>query len=38
MGGIVEAGREEPTLRPDSLAALEALERDLALDVFVTPT
>jgi alkyl hydroperoxide reductase subunit F len=38
VGAIVEAGREEPTLHPDSLAALEELERDLALDVFVTPT
>ena len=38
VGGIVEAGRDEPTLRPDSLVALETLERDLALDVFVTPT
>ena len=38
VGGIVEAGREEPTLRPDSLAALEELDRDLTLDVFVTPT
>jgi alkyl hydroperoxide reductase subunit F len=38
VGGIVEAGREEPTLRADSLAALEELDRDLALDVFVTPT
>ena len=38
VGGIVEAGREEPTLHPDSLAALEELDRDLALDVFVTPT
>jgi hypothetical protein len=38
VGAIVEAGREEPTLRPDSLAALEELDRDLALDVFVTPT
>src|SRR5215471_17389410 len=38
VGGIVEAGRAEPTLRPDSLAALEDLDRDLALDVFVTPT
>jgi alkyl hydroperoxide reductase subunit F len=38
VGGIVEAGRDEPTLRPDSLAALEELDRDLALDVFVTPT
>jgi alkyl hydroperoxide reductase subunit F len=38
VGGIVEAGREEPTLRPDSVAALEELDRDLTLDVFVTPT
>jgi alkyl hydroperoxide reductase subunit AhpF len=38
VGAIVEAGRAEPSLRPDSLAALEELDRDLALDVFVTPT
>ena len=38
VGGVVEAGREEPTLRPDSLEALEELDRDLALEVFVTPT
>jgi len=38
VGAIVEAGRKEPTLRPDSLAALEELDRDLTLDVFVTPT
>ena len=38
VGAIVEAGREEPTLRPESVAALEALDRDLTLDVFVTPT
>ncbi|HEY7422310.1 MAG TPA: hypothetical protein VH541_09885 [Gaiellaceae bacterium] len=38
IGGIVEAGRNVPTLRPDSLAVLEELDRDLALDVFVTPT
>jgi alkyl hydroperoxide reductase subunit F len=38
VGAIVDAGREESTLGPDSLAALEELERDLALDVFVTPT
>jgi hypothetical protein len=38
VGGIVEAGRDQPTLRPDSLAALQELDRDLALDVFVTPT
>jgi len=38
VGAIVEAGRGEPTLRPDSLAALAELDRDLALEVFVTPT
>ena len=38
VGAIVEAGREEPTLHPGSLAALEELDRELALDVFVTPT
>ncbi len=38
VGAIVEAGRAEPTLRPDSLTALEKLDRDLALEVFVTPT
>ena len=38
VGAIVEAGRVEPTLSPDSRTALETLERDLALDVFVTPT
>jgi alkyl hydroperoxide reductase subunit AhpF len=38
VGAIVEAGREEPSLRPESRAALEELDRDLALDVFVTPT
>jgi glutaredoxin-like protein len=38
VGGIVDAGREEPKLRPDSLATLEQLDRDIALEVFVTPT
>ncbi|HEU5244186.1 MAG TPA: hypothetical protein VFU33_07285 [Gaiellaceae bacterium] len=38
VGAIVEAGRRESTLRPDSLAALEQIERNLGLDVFVTPT
>ncbi len=38
VGAIVDAGRAEPTLRPESLAALEVLDRDLTLDVFVTPT
>jgi alkyl hydroperoxide reductase subunit AhpF len=38
VGGIVDAGRGETTLRPESLTALEELDRDLALEVFVTPT
>jgi alkyl hydroperoxide reductase subunit AhpF len=38
VGAVVEAGREETTLRPESLAALEELDRDLRLEVFVTPT
>ena len=38
VGAIVEAGRSESSLRPDSLATLLELDRDLALDVFVTPT
>jgi NADH-dependent peroxiredoxin subunit F len=38
VGVVVEAGRAEPSLRPESRAALGELERDLALDVFVTPT
>jgi alkyl hydroperoxide reductase subunit F len=38
VGAIVEAGREEPSLSPESRAALDGLERDLAVDVFVTPT
>jgi alkyl hydroperoxide reductase subunit F len=38
VGAVVEAGRDQPSLRPESLAALEDLDRDLALEVFVTPT
>lgn len=38
VGAVVEAGRADSTLRPDSLVALGELERDLAVDVFVTPT
>jgi alkyl hydroperoxide reductase subunit AhpF len=38
VGGIVEAGREQPTLSADSLVALEGLDRDVNVDVFVTPT
>jgi alkyl hydroperoxide reductase subunit AhpF len=38
IGGIVEAGREEPTLRPESRAGLHELDRDLMLVVCVTPS
>ena len=38
IGGVLDAGRAEPALRPESLEALAALDRELALDVFVTPT
>jgi len=36
--GIVEAGRAEPSLSAESQERLAALERDVAIDVFVTPT
>jgi alkyl hydroperoxide reductase subunit AhpF len=38
VGAIVEAGRLEPTLSETSREALAALEHDVALEVFVTPT
>jgi len=38
VGAVVEAGRREPALAPESLEALAGLDRDLAIDVFVTPT
>lgn len=38
VGAAVEAGKAEPSLSPESLEALASLERDLAVDVFVTPT
>ena len=38
VGAVREAGRREPSLRPESLAALAELDRDLRVDVFVTPT
>ena len=38
IGAVVEAGRRESSLRPESLERLAALDRDLAIDVFVTPT
>jgi alkyl hydroperoxide reductase subunit AhpF len=38
IGGVLEAGKSESSLTPDSLERLASLERDLAIDVFVTPT
>jgi alkyl hydroperoxide reductase subunit AhpF len=38
VGAVLEAGRREPSLRPESLEALAGHDRDLAIDVFVTPT
>ena len=38
VGAVIEAGRLVPTLRPESLERLAALDRDLSIDVFVTPT
>ena len=38
IGAVLEAGRLESSLKPESLERLAALERELALDVFVTPT
>ena len=38
VGAVLEAGRAESSLRPESLEALARLDRDLAIDVFVTPT
>ena len=38
IGAVLEAGRAESSLRPESLERLAALDRELAIDVFVTPT
>ena len=38
VGAVLEAGKGESSLAPESLEALAALDRDLALQVFVTPT
>jgi alkyl hydroperoxide reductase subunit AhpF len=38
IGGVLEAGKAESSLKPDSLERLASLERDLVIDVFVTPT
>ena len=36
--GIAAAGRSEPELSEESLTRLATLDRDVAIDVFVTPT
>jgi alkyl hydroperoxide reductase subunit AhpF len=38
IGAVLEAGKTESSLAPESLERLATLERDLAIDVFVTPT
>ena len=38
LGGVLEAGRLESALKPESLERLATLERDLVIDIFVTPT
>lgn len=38
IGGVLEAGRDTSSLSPDTLERLAALERDVSVDVFVTPT
>jgi len=38
VGAIREAGRRGSSLAADSLERLEALDRDVVIDVFVTPT
>jgi alkyl hydroperoxide reductase subunit AhpF len=38
VGAVLEAGKAQSSLSPESLEQLATLERDLAIDVFVTPT
>jgi alkyl hydroperoxide reductase subunit F len=38
VGGIREAGRTASSLAPESIETLLAVERPLAVDIFVTPT
>jgi hypothetical protein len=38
VGAVLEAGRAESSLAPETVARLGSLERDVALEVFVTPT
>jgi len=38
LGAVLEAGRRTSSLSAESLERLARLDRDLAIDVFVTPT
>jgi alkyl hydroperoxide reductase subunit AhpF len=38
IGAVLEAGKRASSLAPESLEALQGLDRDLVIDVFVTPT
>jgi alkyl hydroperoxide reductase subunit AhpF len=38
IGAVLEAGRSESSLLRETLDRLETLEREVAIDVFVTPT
>ena len=38
IGACLDAGHRESSLAPESVERLATLERDLALEVFVTPT
>jgi alkyl hydroperoxide reductase subunit AhpF len=38
IGAVLEAGRAESSLSAETLERLAALDRDVAIDVFVTPT
>jgi alkyl hydroperoxide reductase subunit AhpF len=38
VGAVLEAGKRESSLSPESVEALATLERDVAIQVFVTPT
>jgi alkyl hydroperoxide reductase subunit AhpF len=38
VGACIEAGRVDSSLSAESQAALAGLERDLSLEIFVTPT
>ena len=38
VGAVLEAGRTESSLAPETLARLGSFERDVSLEIFVTPT